>query len=256
MNPWTYSPALDIGHSYTKRLESRDRESGLIEMILHQCVYRAIRFYLRKRHRLEIIHPERVPESGPRIIVTNHTSHLDALVLGSFLPKGFRDTASPLAAGDVFFSSPIRSLFSAFFLNALPLRRNAYHGAALKALRQRLIGSSMILYLFPEGTRSRSGEMAPFKQGIGTLVAETEIQVVPCWIEGAHHAWPPSRKWPSRGALSLHTGQAIAFKDVANDRQGWRQIASTLQDAVGRLNPNNGQPEANADRPKEAHDAA
>ena len=56
-----------------------------------------------------------------------------------------------------------------------------------------------MLILFPEGTRSRTGEMGPFKPGIGALVAGTAAPVVPCYLSGAFAAWPPTSRLPRPG---------------------------------------------------------
>src|SRR5262249_2699248 len=86
--------------------------------------------------------------------------------------------------------------FAAIFINALPLWRKAVGAHALDALRDRLVGGDSGYILFPEGTRTRDGQMGAFKPGIGMMVAGTNIPVVPCWIEGAFEALPSDKRLP------------------------------------------------------------
>ncbi len=77
--------------------------------------------------------------------------------------------------------------------------------------------------------------MARFKPGIGKLVAGTTVPVSPCYVEGAHRAWPAHGKWPRPFKIRLRIGEARCFDQVKNDRQGWNQIAASLEEAVIRL---------------------
>ena len=100
-------------------------------------------------------------------------------MLAAPLPWRLRDRVFPIAAGDVFFETPMMSAFSAFFLNALPLWRKKCGPHALKELRDKLLEDPCVYVLFPEGARSRDGKMLPFKKGLGMLVAGTPVPVVP-----------------------------------------------------------------------------
>ena len=77
--------------------------------------------------------------------------------------------------------------------------------------------------------------MMPFKHGLGTLVAETNVPVVPCGLAGAFEALPPDRKLPRPGAIKLVIGGALEFASTSNDRQGWSQIAASVESRVRDL---------------------
>ena len=132
-----------------------------------------------------------IPDEPPFVMIANHTSHLDALVLASVLPCRLCDRVFPVAAGDVFFNTSATSLFSATLLNALPMWRKNCGSHALKDLRRRLVDEPCGLILFPEGTRSRDGSLQAFKVGLGMLIAGTAVPVIPCHIDGAFQAFPP-----------------------------------------------------------------
>ena len=117
-----------------------------------------------------------------------------AVVLGAALPWRVRSCAFPIAAGDVFFETKVASVMSAAMINALPMWRQNCGLHAMKDLRDRLVTDPCAFILFPEGGRSRTGEMARFKPGLGMLVAGTDVAVYPAHVKGAFECWPPSRR--------------------------------------------------------------
>ena len=136
------------------------------------------------------------------------------------LPPSAARKAFALAAGDTFFSSVPAAAFAAYAVNALPVWRSRTTAADLAALRARLVEDRVVFILFPEGTRSRTGTMAPFKPGIGALVAGTSVPVVPCWLEGAGAAWPAGQRLPRPGRLHLRIGPPLDFSTATPDRAG------------------------------------
>ena len=75
----------------------------------------------------------------------------------------------------------------------------------------------------------------PFKHGLGMLVAETNVPVVPCGLTGAFEALPPDRRLPRPVAIKLAIGDALQFALTANDRTGWSQIAARVESCVRAL---------------------
>jgi 1-acyl-sn-glycerol-3-phosphate acyltransferase len=236
MDDWTYEPARDHGLPLLERLRSLKRESGLIESVGHMAWWAAIRSYLRIFHRLHVEGVENLPKEPPFVMVANHASHLDALILASRLHWRLRDDVYPIAAGDTFFETPVAAAFAAVALNALPMWRKRGGGRhALEDLRARLLSEKCVYVLFPEGTRSRDGSIGSFKAGIGMVVAETKVPVIPCYLRGAFESMPPDGSWPRFKRICLRIGDAIRFDDVSNDREGWNRVAQELQRAVSTL---------------------
>jgi 1-acyl-sn-glycerol-3-phosphate acyltransferase len=71
-------------------------------------------------------------------------------------------------------------------------------------------GMSVLVY--PEGTRSRTGEIAPFKEGIGPVVTEMGVAVVPIGLANTHALWPHDRRLPQRGTVRVRFGTARVFE--------------------------------------------
>lgn len=235
MKRWEYRPARDAGLAPAERWRSPVREQGLVSLWLATATFAAIHAALRALLRLRYRGREWLPQQGPLILVANHASHLDALLLAGALPLARRGGVSLLAAGDVFFADTRRAALSAMFLNAVPVWRRSASPNALRSLRERLLESRGAFVLFPEGTRSRDGQMGPFRGGIGTLVAGTAIPVVPCHIRGAFEAWPPGARLPRRGTVTVTLGRPLCFEAEENSRAGWDRIAARVEDEVRRL---------------------
>src|SRR5436190_13586445 len=235
MEPWNLQPAHDTGLTPSERFRSVRRESGLLESLAHQVCFSLLRSYFAIGHRLTIVGREKLPTHGPFVLAANHCSHLDALALGAALSPRHRERAFPIAAGDVFFQTKVTSTFSAIVLNALPMWRKSCGPHALADLRRKLQEEKAIFIIFPEGGRSRNGCMMPFKHGLGMLVAETNVPVVPCGLVGTFEALPPHRKLPRPVKINLIIGDGLEFTSTTNDRAGWSQIARSVESSVRKL---------------------
>ena len=235
MEEWRFESAHDFGLSAEQRRLSLHREVGL-ESAISCFLWRSItRVYLAIAHRLEIRGRENLPAHAPFILVANHASHLDAIILGGILPLRFVGAVFPIAAGDTFFTKRASSIFATAFMNALPIWRKNCGAHSLEDLRERLLQGACIYILFPEGTRSRTGEMAPFRPGLGRLVAGTNIPIVPCHLNGTFAALPASRAVPRWKKILVRVGKPSSFAETANDRAGWQSIAAATENAVRSL---------------------
>jgi 1-acyl-sn-glycerol-3-phosphate acyltransferase len=228
-------PAADIGLTPLERWRSPRRESGLGQTVGHLLFAFATRTFLRIWNRLEIRGQENLPREPPFIMVANHASHLDALVLAAPLPYAIRDRVFPLAAGDVFFQSAAVSAFAAGFINAIPLWRKQKTPKALQELRQRLVSEPCVFLLFPEGARTRDGNYLRFKPGVGMLVAGSNVPVVPCHLRGTFEACPAGRILPLPRKITTTIGQPLRFPNVENNREGWDIIIGQVEKAIRDL---------------------
>lgn len=235
MSDWKLQPAADLDLSLKDRAKSLSRESSLLESLGHYAYWGTIRAYLRLYHRIVVTGRENLPSKPPFVVISNHSSHLDAMVLAAFMDWRIRDCVFPIAAGDVFFSTPMVSFFASAFINALPMWRKNCGAHAMQQLRQRLIGGPCVYILFPEGTRSRDGSIGQFKAGLGMLVAGADVPVVPCYLKGTHDAMPPGRRIPRPKPIRMCIGKPLAYSNLTNNRESWQLIAQQTQSAVQSL---------------------
>ena len=193
------------------------------------------RTWLATYCRLRVHGRANLPAAGSFVIVANHASHLDALCLLAALPLGRLGRAFPAAAADYFFASPVAGALSGLFLNALPFARKGRVRQTLDACRELLAEDGNVLILFPEGTRSTSGETGEFKSGVGELVAGTGVPVVPCYLAGGHRAMPKGSWFPRPRKLELFIGRLMRFDDLERSRANASLIAMELESAVRQL---------------------
>ena len=135
------------------------------------------------------------------VVVANHSSHLDApLILGA-LPRRLARYLAAGAAADYFFDVWWRRGLTGLFFNAFPVDRSGVNPRAISA--KVLLESGVPLLVFPEGTRSRTGEIGTFKTGAAALVAATGVPCIPVALIGAGIAHPRGSKWPKPGRLPV-----------------------------------------------------
>jgi len=235
MQNWQFRPANDLGLPLRQQLRSVRRENGLFNVLTHFAWGAASAVYLKIAHRLAIDGRQHLPKSGSFVMVANHASHLDTIVLASAMKWRMQSRVFPVAAGDTFFSTTLAGTFSALLINALPMWRNRTSSHGLADLRDRLTQESCVYIVFPEGTRTRTGSMSSFKPGIGMLVAGTNVPIVPCRLIGTFQALPFNRRLPKPTKLRLTIGQPLLFDQISNDRPGWDTVAASTESAVAAL---------------------
>ncbi|MGN6182328.1 MAG: lysophospholipid acyltransferase family protein [Thermoanaerobaculia bacterium] len=235
MDSWDYQPTADFDKSPSEKLRMFPRQPDMLVYALRFVVHVFLRAYLRVWHRYEVVGREHLPLDRPFVMVANHASHLDALSLLSALPLKRIQKSYPAAAKDYFFTSMPKIAFSAVVVNAMPFDRKENPRDSLAICRQLLETPQHILILFPEGTRTTTGELASFKPGIGFLTAGTNIAVVPCHLDGAYRAWPKGAFIPRPRKLTLRIGEPMSFESMSNDKDGAKAIAARLEDAVKEL---------------------
>lgn len=144
-----------------------------------------------------------VPASGPLLVVSNHQSHLDPVLVGlSVHPRqmNFLARATLFVPG---FGAIIR------LLNAVPLKQGESDTAAIRtALEQLAMGRAVLV--FPEGSRTPDGAMHPFKRGVWLLLSRAACPVLPIAVEGAYDAMPRGQALPRVGGpVAVLIGEPI-----------------------------------------------
>lgn len=238
MDPFKLKPARDLDVPLQRRHADVRRETGHLGWLTQSTSAACCRLYLRLYHRITITGIEHLPADSPYVLVANHSSHLDTLVLATLVPARHRGRVFPLAAGDYFFESRPRAVVFTLLLNLLPVRRKAADRHALDHLRSRLTEDGAVYLLYPEGTRGDGKNIAQFKSGVGMLVAGTAVPVVPCYLSGCSKAMGKGRWFPSPCPVQVRIAPPRSFEHYENRRAGWCEIADQLHTAVKKMKIN------------------
>jgi 1-acyl-sn-glycerol-3-phosphate acyltransferase len=123
-----------------------------------------------------------------------------------------------LGARDYFFNTPLRSWFFHTFLRVVPFDRTANPLEGLR-IAAAILQAGYPLLIFPEGTRSVTGKLQPFKPGLGLLAIETGVPVLPTLIEGTFEALPKGRLLPKRTKVRVTFGEPVKVEMLVTDQK-------------------------------------
>ena len=195
-------------------------------------------FLVRLATGVRLLHD--LPEDGKRrVYFANHSSHLDFMVIWAALPALQRASTRPVAAAEYWEKGPLRRWLSSRIFKAVLIPRDLARmrhedplGKMLAALEE---GADLIV--FPEGTRSDSGEIGPFKPGLHHLISKRpDLLLVPVFLENLSRILPKGELFP----LPL-MGQAVFGHPLAPPADGETKAAflTRARDAVLQLSHGN-----------------
>jgi 1-acyl-sn-glycerol-3-phosphate acyltransferase len=170
---------------------------------------------------IEVSGREHLPAAGPCLLCANHTSHVDTFALATAAGDASRRLVF-LGAHDYFSLLHWRLRFLHRIICLVGFDRRSSAAAAMYNLR--MMGAcrddSRIVVLFPEGTRSVDGRMAPFKSGVAMFADRLGMRVIPCRIEGAHAALPKGSWLPRPRPLRVIFGEPVTMPPAPADETG------------------------------------
>ena len=164
-----------------------------------------LKLYFKLFHRLEVKGVENLP-SPPFIIAPNHESYLDAFAIDAALPKKIADKTYFLGE-EAYFRNPISSLFGKV-AHVITVNINKGLKESLRKTAYAL-SQGKVVVIFPEGARTRTGELMEFKKGVAILARELGVPIVPTAIIGAYEAWSVYDRFPKPHKIRIVFGEPI-----------------------------------------------
>ncbi len=171
-------------------------------------VYRGLRFAVRAVCRalfhLSATGIDRLPRTGPAVLVSNHVSWLDPIILPLVLPRkpGF------LAMEELWRMPVVSLVMRSYGRLAIPLHRGAFDATALKRALEALKNGALLI-VFPEGGISPDGRVQPFHRGAALLASRTGAPIVPVAIAGSRDALPLGGFVPRLRPITIRIGTPI-----------------------------------------------
>jgi long-chain acyl-CoA synthetase len=181
---------------------------------------------------------------GPVIFAANHQSHLDTPVIMAALPPRLRYRLAPAMAKEFFkahffpdehsrlawFTSSLNYYLAALFFNAFPLpQREAGARQTLRYIGE-VVEDGFSVLIFPEGRRTESGAIGPFRPGIGMIAVRLNVPIVPVRVDGLdrvlHHTW----RMATPGRVRVAFGEPMHLAG-----ENYEALAKEVEEAVRRL---------------------
>ncbi len=172
----------------------------------------AARIIARSITRVRIEGPlDEIPREGPVILAANHISNADAVILGAWLTKGLGRRIHWLGKKEMF-DWPVVG-YVARNGGIHPVDRGAADVDAFRTA-ERVLREGHILMIFPEGTRSPTGELQKPKDGLAMLALRTGAPIVPIGISNTDRVWPKGKLLPRPGGhATMRIGHAFRLAD-------------------------------------------
>jgi 1-acyl-sn-glycerol-3-phosphate acyltransferase len=197
------------------------------------------RFLFGTYFRWRVYHPERVPRDGPVILASNHASFLDPPLVGAGIPRMVN-----YLARDTLFRVPVLAWLLRSW-RVVPVDRDGGGASGLKGIFDRLKAGGVIL-LFPEGTRTRTGQLQPARSGIGLVVIKSPAPVIPVRVWGTFEAYGRHTRFPRPRRIAVMYGPPLDCQARRNEAQTcsksrlkeiYQQVANDIMTAIAALKP-------------------
>ena len=182
--------------------------------------------------------------SGPVVFAANHQSHMDVPVILAALPGRWRARVAPAMAKEFFkahffpadftwrerFTNTLNYYLAAFYFNAFPLpQREAGARQTLQYIGE-LTGDGWSILIFPEGMRSATGHIKPFRGGIGMIASRLDVPIVPIRIDDVDKLLPTGTSFVRPGRVRVAFGAPLRLHGA-----DYASLASTVEQAVRDL---------------------
>jgi 1-acyl-sn-glycerol-3-phosphate acyltransferase len=195
------SPSQESAACKRKRTTAQIVVYDLLRIVVRIAAVLAFRMRLKGR--------EHIPAAGPVLVCANHQSSLDPPLIG----LAFERRLNYLARQGLFEIPVLRQMIR--FLDAIPIDREGTGLAGLKETLRRLKQGELVL-VFPEGTRSEDGEMAPLKPGVIAVARRCHAPLLPVGLDGAYDVLPRTSVLPRPAVVHLVIGEPITPEEVAS----------------------------------------
>ncbi|MDP9454497.1 MAG: AMP-binding protein [Actinomycetota bacterium] len=195
------------------------------------------RALMKSFFRLRVEGAEHLPKEGPFVVAPNHLSYLDSFAVAAALDRRTLRRTHWAGWTGAAFGNPLTRAVSRL-AQAFPVDSERA-GASSLAFGAMVLKGGRGLVWFPEGQRSADGELQPFKPGIGMLLDEYRVPVVPVSLRGSYEAMPPGKALPRLGrGITVTFGKPLDPNDLEREGNGEEpkdRILAALREHIAKL---------------------
>lgn len=200
-------------------------------MIIRRLITKLLRLFFRTIYDVDLRYEGEIPsscDSRAFLVVANHLSYYDPPLLAAFWPRPLE-----FLAGGFLFKRGMGALFH--LLGARAVGQTSSMKWAIDLLKK---GGDLVI--FPEGTRSISGEILPFERGAAFIASKARVDIVPVYIQGLYEIWPAKASLPKwQGKITLLIGKTIRIEPFLEkgslSKEGQQRLTSEMERAIKEL---------------------
>jgi 1-acyl-sn-glycerol-3-phosphate acyltransferase len=181
---------------------------------------------------LKVFGRNNVPHEGGVLLVSNHQSYLDPVLVGVRLDRPLNYIAKSELFENRHFAKLLR------WLHSFPVHQGRADVGAVRETIVRL-RAGRALAIFPEGSRTNNGELLPIERGVSLIVRRAKVPVVPVVIEGSYRAWPITESIFRPTNIRLVYGPPMDLSGLSEE-EILRKIEKTLREMLGKMRQANG----------------
>lgn len=212
-------PALPVSEQQPAPRHTR-RSHEPVQIPEHNRFYSFMRALIVLKNklffRLETFGADNVPPEGGVLLVPNHASNLDPTTIACQLKRQVHF----LAKDELFVG-----LLGKFLrkVNSHPLKRSGIDIGALRMCDE-ILRQGHVLMVFPEGERTRTGELGPAKPGAAMIAAKANVPLVPAYIWGSLEAMPMGAKMFKPRKIRVFIGKPFRLSEAGDITQGKKEF--------------------------------
>ena len=188
-------------------------------MLFYKTVRGAARVLFSLIYRIEIEGKEHLPRKGKTIVSPNHFSLMDPIIIGAFLPRKVNFMAKEELFSNRLFASILNKL------GVFPVKRS---GADIGAIRTalKILNNGDIFCIFPEGTRSKAGEILEAKPGSAMIAIKAQSPIIPVAIIGDYKLF---------SKVKIIMGEPIYLSDYYDKKVSTDEYRELSQDVLNTI---------------------
>ena len=184
--------------------------------------------FARIYHRVNVLSPQRLPKHGPAILVCNHVSGLDPMLIQSVCPR----LIVWMMAREYYEIPALKWAFKA--VEAIPVDRSGRDLSATRAAL-RALEAGRILGVFPEGKIETTRQLLPFQTGVAMMAIKANVPVYPAYLDGTQRGKKMLQAFLYPNLASLAFGPVVEFDRSGTSKEVLQAATEQMTEAVRRL---------------------
>ncbi|UOQ85895.1 lysophospholipid acyltransferase family protein [Gracilibacillus salinarum] len=191
-------------------------------MSFYQFAKTVVKIFLKPKYKVQSYGTENIPTEGPVIICSNHISNYDPPIVGITSPRPIHFMAKEELFDNKVFGFILRHV------NAFPIKRGMSDRNALRRGLE-VLKDGHVLGLFPEGTRSKTGEIKRGLAGAGFFALRSKATIVPCAIIG---------QYKSKAPLKVVYGKPVEMETMRSNKSSAQEVTDAIMEEIKKIKEN------------------